>query len=174
MELLWLLLGSLILRLLLRCLILGLLLLRGSVLRARCLVLRLWGTILLVWLLLVVGLRTLECWVLWSGGSFGVKFGVQVVGFLQLLWQWWWRGQMIPHRLETTGIGLILDAVQFTIRTGVGISSGNDLFSQFRSNLAVVALFLVLDSVTGGVVEPIASIAVVHVFISQNRDRGGA
>lgn len=81
---------------------------------------------------------------------------------------------MIPHRLETTGIGLILDAVQFTIRAGVGISSGNDLFSQFRSNLAVVALFLVLDSVTGGVVEPIASIAVVYVFISQNRDRGGA
>lgn len=174
MELLWLLLGSLILRLLLRCLILGLLLLRGSVLRARRLVLSLWCAILLAWLLLVVGLRTLECWVLWSGGSFGVKFGMQVVGFLQLLWQWWWRGQMIPHRLETTGIGLILDAVQFTIRAGVGISSGNDLFSQFRSNLAVVALFLVLDSVTGGVVEPIASIAVVHVFISQNRDRGGA
>lgn len=82
MELLWLLLGSLILRLLLRCLILGLLLLRGSVLRARCLVLRVWCAILLAWLLLVVGLRALECWVLWSGGSFGVKFGVQVVGFL--------------------------------------------------------------------------------------------
>lgn len=81
---------------------------------------------------------------------------------------------MISHRLETTGIGLVLDTVQLSIGAGVGVSTGNDLFSQFGSDLAIVALFLVLDSVTGGVVKPIASIAVVHVFVSQNRDRGGA
>lgn len=162
-----------LLRLLLRCLVLRLLL-GGSVLRARRLVLSLWRSILLARLLLVVGLWALESWVLWSSCCFGVELSVQIVGILQLLWQWWWRGQMISHRLETTGIGLVLDAVQFSVRTCVGVTSGNDLFSQFGSDLAIVALFLVLDSVTGGVVKPIASIAVVHVFISQNRDRGGA
>lgn len=81
---------------------------------------------------------------------------------------------MVSHWLETSGIGLVLDTVQFTIRPGVGVSSANDLFSQFGSDLAIVALFLVLNSVTGGVVKPIASIAVVHVFIAQNRYRGGA
>lgn len=57
---------------LLRCLILGLLLLRGSVLLARLLVLSLWGSVLLAWLLLVIGLWALESWILWAGGSFGV------------------------------------------------------------------------------------------------------
>lgn len=160
----------------LRCLlILGLLLLlRGSVLLARRLVLSLRSSVLLARLLLAVSLWALECWVLWSSGSFGVQFGVQIVGFLQLLWQWWWSGQMISHRLETSGIGLVLHAVQLTIRPGVGVSSGNDLFSQLRSDFAIVSLFLVLDSITGGVIEPIAAITVVHVFISQDRDWGGA
>lgn len=166
LKLLWLLLG---------CLVLRLLLLRGSVLlRTRRLVLSLWSAVLLARLLLAVALWTLESWVLWSSGSFSVQFGMQIVSFLHLLCQWGWRGQMISHWLETTGIRFVLDAVQFTIWTGVGVTSGDDLFSQFGSNFAVVALFLVLDSVTGGIVEPIASITVVHVFISQNRDRGGA
>lgn len=164
-----------LLRLLLGCLVLRLLLLGGSVLlRTRRLVLSLWSAVLLARLLLAVALWTLESWVLWSSGSFGVKFSMQIISFLHLLCQWGWRGQMISHWLETTGIRFVLDAVQFTIRTGVGVTSGDDLFSQFGSNFAVVALFLVLDSVTGGIVEPIASITVVHVFISQNRDRGGA
>lgn len=166
-----------VLELLLRCLVLWLRLrlrlLRGSILLTRGLVLRLWSSVLLGWLLLVICLWTLEGRVLWPGGSFSKQFGVQIVSFLQLLWQWWWSGQMISDRLETTGISLVLNAVQFSIWGGVGVSSGNDLFSQLGSNFAIVALFLVLDAITGGVVKPIASITVVHVFVSQNRDGGG-
>lgn len=80
---------------------------------------------------------------------------------------------MISDWLETTSISLVLNAVQFAIWSGIGISSGNDLFSQLGSNFTIVALFLVLDAITGGVIEAIASITVVHVFISQNRDGGG-
>lgn len=80
---------------------------------------------------------------------------------------------MISHGLETAGIGLVLDAVQFTIRSGIGIATGYDLFSLFGCNLAIVSLFLVLDSITGGVIESIASIAVVHVLVSQDGDGGG-
>lgn len=165
-----------VLELLLRCLVLWLrllLLLRGSILLARGLVLRLWSSVLLGWLLLVICLWTLEGRVLWPGGSFSKQFGVQIVSFLQLLWQWWWSGQMISDRLETTTICLVLNAVQFTIRSGVGVSSGNDLFSQLGSDFAIVALFLVLDAITGGVIEAITSITIIHVFVSQNRDGGG-
>lgn len=80
---------------------------------------------------------------------------------------------MITDWLETTSISLVLNAVQFTVWCGVRISSGNDLFSQLGSNFAIVALFLVLNAITGGIVEAIAAITVVHVFISQNRDGGG-
>lgn len=81
---------------------------------------------------------------------------------------------MISDRLETTGIGLVLDAVQLAVRAGVRISSGYDLLSLLGCDLAIVALLLVLDSVTGGVIKPIASIAVVHVLVPQDRDGGGA
>lgn len=70
-----------LLRLLRRCLVLRLLL-GGSILRARRLVLGLWCSILLARLLLVVGLWTLVSWILWSSGSFGVELSVQVVGIL--------------------------------------------------------------------------------------------
>lgn len=56
---------------------------------------------------------------------------------------------MISHGLETAGVGLVLDAVELAVGTGVRVSTGNDLLAQLGANLAVVALFLVLDAVAG-------------------------
>lgn len=160
--------------LLLRSLILGLLL-GSSVLLLRSLVRGLLGgTVLLAGLLLTVAaLGFLVCWVLWSGGSFGVQFGVQIVGFLQFPRQRWRRWQMIAHRLETAGVGLVLDAVQLAVGTRVRVSTGNDLLAQLRADLAVVALLLVLDAVASCVVKVVTSVTVVYVLVAQNRDRGG-
>lgn len=153
---LWLLLGRSVL--LLRGLVRGLLL-RGSVLLAR--------------LLAVTSLGFLVGRVLWSGGGFGEQLGVQVVGLLQFPGQRWRRGQMISHGLETAGVGLVLDAVELAVGTGVRVSTGNDLLAQLGANLAVVALFLVLDAVAGCVVKAVTSVAVVDVLVAQNRNRGG-
>lgn len=170
--------------LLLRSLVLRLLLLLGSsVLLLRSLVrgLLLWGAILLLWgtvllsrLLLAVSLWFLVGRVLWSGSSFSVQFGVQVVSFLEFPRQWGWRRQMISHRLETSSVGLVLDAVELAVGTRVRVSTGNDLLAQLRANLAVVALFLVLDAVAGCVVKAVTSVSVVHVLVAQNRNRRGA
>lgn len=164
----------LLLLLLLRSLILRLLL-RSSVLLLRRLVRRLLrGTVLLAGLLLAVSsLGFLVGWVLWSGGGFSEQFSVQVVGFLQFPWQWWRRGQMISHRLETSGVGLVLDAVQLAVGTRVRVSTGNDLLAQLRANLTVVTLFLVLDAIAGCVVKVVTSVSVVHIFVAQNRNWGG-
>lgn len=152
-----------------------LLLFRGSVLLLRGLVRRLLlrSSVLLARLLAVISLRSLEGRVLWSGSCFGKQFGVQVGGFLQFLWQRWWSGQMISHRLETSGVGLVLDAVQLAIGTGVRVSTGNDLLTQLGSNFAVVSVFLVLDAVAGCVVKVVTSVAVVYVLVAENRDRSG-
>lgn len=81
---------------------------------------------------------------------------------------------MISDRLETSGVGLVLDAVQLAVGTRVRVSTGNDLLAQLRANLAVVALFLVLDAVAGCVVKAVTSVSVVHVLVAQNRNRRGA
>lgn len=80
---------------------------------------------------------------------------------------------MIANRLETSGIGLVLDAVQLAVGTRVRVSTGNDLLAQLRANLTVVALFLVLDTVAGCVVKVVTSVTVVYVFVAQDRNRGG-
>lgn len=166
----------LLLRLLLRSLLILRLLLGSSVLLLRGLVrgLLLGSSILLARLLAVTSLGFLVGRVLWSGGGFSEQLGVQVVGFLQLPRQRWWRRQMISHGLETAGVGFVLDAVQLAVGTGVRVSTGNDLLAQLGPYLAVVALFLVLDAVAGCVVKAVTSVAVVDVFVAQNRNRSGA
>lgn len=73
---------------------------------------------------------------------------------------------MIPNRLETSGIGLVLDAVQLAVGTRVRVSTGNDLLTQLRANLTVVALFLVLDAIASCVVKAVTSVSVVYIFVS--------
>lgn len=80
---------------------------------------------------------------------------------------------MVTDGLETVGIGLILYAVLLTVRGSVGVATGDYLFRLFRSQIAKESFFLVLDTVTSGIVESVAAIAVVDVLVAQNGDGSG-
>uniref|UniRef100_A0A182QMG7 Uncharacterized protein n=1 Tax=Anopheles farauti TaxID=69004 RepID=A0A182QMG7_9DIPT len=104
-----------------------------------------------------------------------VKIGVKKNYFV-----WWRSWQMISDGLESVGIGLVLNTVELTVGSGVGVATRNDLFRLLRSQVAEESFLLVLDTITGGVtasstfrlylLEAIAAVTVVDVFVAQDRD----